>query len=271
MPVNRSFGTELRLRRLSRHGDGRLLVVPLDHSVSDGPIMPAADVALLVRRLADSGVDAVVLHRGSVRGMAPLAFGNLALIVHLSASTQHAEDPDAKYLVASVEGAMRWGADAVSVHVNLGSRSEARQLADLAAVSERCERWGMPLLAMMYPRGPRIDNPHDPALVSHAATLAADLGADIVKVPWAGSVAAMSDVVRSCVIPVVVAGGPRREGWEETRAYASSVLEAGAAGLAMGRNIFQAVDPGSRARQLAALLHPAAAAAAPPARQLSRT
>ena len=120
----------------------------------------------------------------------------------------HAPDPDAKYLVSGVAEALRLGADAISVHVNLGSAGEREQIADLGAVADACDRWNVPLLAMMYPRGPRIENPRDPELVAHAATLAMDLGADVVKVPFAGTAAEMADVVRACPVPLIVAGGP---------------------------------------------------------------
>jgi len=138
----------------------------------------------LVGVLADSEVDAVVLHKGNLRHVSPRRFTEMSLVVHhLSASTTFATDPDAKVLVASVEEALRMGADGVSVHVNLGSPEEARQIADLAAVADACDRWNLPLMAMMYPRGPQIADPRDPALVAHAATVAADLGADLVKTP----------------------------------------------------------------------------------------
>lgn len=172
MYASQTFGRSVRLRRLYQHGDDRLLVVPLDHSLTDGPIVPSGGVGPLVGQLARNGVDAVVLHKGAVRMLDHTDFTTTSLIVHLSASTAHAPDPDAKYLVSSVEEALRLGADAVSVHVNLGSDQERRQITDLASVSDACDRWSLPLLAMMYPRGPRVDNPRDPGLVAHAATLA---------------------------------------------------------------------------------------------------
>jgi 2-amino-4,5-dihydroxy-6-oxo-7-(phosphonooxy)heptanoate synthase len=167
----------------------------------------------------------------------------------------HAPDPDAKYLVGTVEEAVRLGADAVSVHVNLGSAGEADQVRDMATVAEACDRWNVPLLAMMYPRGPRIDNPRDPALLAHAAALAADLGADLVKTPYAGDVAAMRDVVRSSPIPLIVAGGPRLTDTADVLAYVDEALLAGVTGFAMGRNIFQADDPGGLARRIAGRVH----------------
>lgn len=253
--MNNSFARALRLRRLHRHGDHNLLVVPLDHSVTDGPIPVQGPVDDLVSRLAGSGVDAVVLHKGVLRYIDPASFTGTSLIVHLSASTSRSPDPDAKYLVASVEEALRCGADAVSVHVNLGSTEERTQVADLAAVAEACDRWNVPLLAMMYPRGPRIDNPRDPELVAHAVTLAAHLGADLVKTVYPGSLDAMADIARNSPIPVLVAGGPRRAAADDVLAYVQETLLGGACGVAMGRNIFEAHDPGAMARRISDLIH----------------
>lgn len=253
--INSSFARQVRLRRLYRHGGQRMLVVPLDHSITMGPITRRGTLNRLVGQLASNGVDAVVLHKGSLRHVDPAWFVDTSLIVHLSASTVRAADPDAKYLVATVEESLRLGADAVSVHVNLGSLDEGRQIADLAEVSEACERWNVPLLAMVYPRGPQISDPGDPDLVAHAVTLAADLGADIVKTVSVGSVAAMADIVAACPVPVIVAGGPAVASAAELRSYVIDTLRGGAGGVAMGRNIFQAADPGATARMVADLVH----------------
>ncbi|MEO3746338.1 2-amino-3,7-dideoxy-D-threo-hept-6-ulosonate synthase [Plantactinospora sp. B5E13] len=255
MATNTAFGRRVRLDRLYRHDSRRLLVVPLDHSVTDGPVTGGAGVDRLIGQLAGNGVDAVVLHKGSLRYVDHRWFSELSLILHLSASTVRAEDPDAKYLVATVEEALRLGADAVSVHVNLGSREEARQIADLAMVSEACDRWNLPLLAMMYPRGPQVHNPRDPELVAHAVTVAADLGVDIVKTLYVGSVDEMADITRNAPVPVVVAGGPRRTDRTEVLAYVAEAMRAGVTGVAMGRNVFQADAPARLTREMSALIH----------------
>ncbi|WP_433831147.1 2-amino-3,7-dideoxy-D-threo-hept-6-ulosonate synthase [Actinoplanes sp. CA-015351] len=263
MSANLPFGRSMRLRRLYRHGGDRLLVVPMDHSVSDGPLGTAGGAGALLAQLAGSGIDAVVLHKGALRSADPDHLHGIALIVHLSASTRHAPDPDAKYLVASVEEAVRLGADAVSVHVNIGSHDEARQVADMARVAESCDRWNMPLLAMMYPRGPRIENPRHPELVAHAGVLAADLGADVVKLPYTGAADTMGDVVRSCPIPVIVAGGPRLADTTVLLSHVDEVLGTPVAGLAMGRNIFESPDAGLLARAVADRVHAQPVAASP--------
>lgn len=261
--VNHSFGRQRRLRQLYRHGT-RLFVVPLDHSVSDGPIAPGDGFNHLVGQLVRNGVDAVVLHKGRLRYVDHRWFNDIALIVHLSASTSRAPDPDAKYLVARVEEALRFGADAVSVHVNVGSRNESRQLADLAEVANACDLWNVPLLAMMYPRGPNITNPRDPELVAHAVALAAEFGADIVKTVYVGDAGAMAEVVRSSPIPIVVAGGARMAEEGATEQFVRDAISAGVAGLAMGRNIFQAPDPGAMARRISELVHGISESVHPP-------
>lgn len=250
-----SFARAMRTERLYHHGPG-LFLTPLDHSVSDGPIgTPSRPLDLLVGELAAGGVDGVVLHKGALRHVDPARFRQLSLIVHLNASTSRAADPDAKYLVADVPEALRLGADAVSFHLNLGSRTEERQVTELSRVAEQCDRWNVPLLVMVYPRGPGITDPRDPALVLHGITIAAELGADIVKAPYVGSPATMRAVTAGSPVPVIAAGGPLRDSESATVAYVRDVMAGGCRGVAMGRNVFQAADPGRTARVVGDAVH----------------
>ncbi len=249
-----AFARELRLRRLYHHSD-RLFVVPLDHPVTDGTVVGGGCLDHLVGQLARQRVDAVVLHKGCLRRIGPDRFRDLSVIVHLSAGTTRAPDPDQRYLVGGVDEALSLGADAVSVHVNVGSATEPRQIADLAAVAGACERWGVPLLAMMYPRGPAVSDPRDPGVITHAVAIAADLGADLVKTIHPGSVAAMRRVTATAPVPVLVAGGaphPQRDG---VLGDVRAALAGGAGGVAIGRNVIQSDDPSATARALADLIH----------------
>jgi len=234
-------------------GDGRYLFVPLDHSVSDGPVVPQARWNGLLTALVDGGADAVVVHKGRARTIAPGILRHCALVVHLSAGTVYAADTDAKVLVGEVEEAVRLGADAVSVHVNLGSDTEHRQLADLGTVAASCDTWNMPLLAMIYPRGPRIADPHDPALLAHAVNIAADLGADLVKTSVALPLNRMAEVVDSSPLPVLAAGGP--PDGTDLISHGTSLMLAGCRGLAVGRRIFSSPSPASLVTRLAAVVH----------------
>jgi 2-amino-4,5-dihydroxy-6-oxo-7-(phosphonooxy)heptanoate synthase len=253
--MNNTFAKQLRMRRLYRHDGSGLLVVPLDHSVTNGPITGRRSLNELVGSIATNEADAVVLHKGGLRYVDDQWFSHTSLIVHLSASTRHAPDPDAKYLVSSVEEAIRLGADAVSVHVNLGSVEERRQIADMATVADACDRWNVPLLAMIYPRGPKISDPSSPDLVSHATSLAVDLGADIVKAPFPGSVEALSAITSSCPLPVLATGGPALPTTDALLDYVDDVVRGGGTGVAVGRNVFQAENPGTTTRLIARRIH----------------
>ncbi|MCP3799385.1 2-amino-3,7-dideoxy-D-threo-hept-6-ulosonate synthase [Allokutzneria sp. A3M-2-11 16] len=246
-------GKALRLRRLSRHGDRKHLFVPLDHSVSDGPIASNADWDGLVRSLVLGGADGIIVHKGRLKAIDPDSLGDCALVMHLSAGTAHAADANAKVLVGQVDEALRFGADAVSVHVNIGSETEHRQLADLGTVSGACNAWNVPLIVMAYARGPHVADSRDPTLLSHVVNIAADLGADLVKTSATLPVERMAEVTASCPIPVLAAGGPADGG--DLVAYGRAAMAAGCGGLAVGRRVFSAGSPLTVVRQLAAVVH----------------
>ncbi|MCA1810929.1 MAG: fructose-bisphosphate aldolase [Halobacteriales archaeon] len=237
----------VRSRRIARP-DGTCIMVPLDHGISMGPAPGLADPRVPLAAAAQGGATCVTLHKGLV----PLAAAfsdRLGVLLHLSASTDGSPDPHDKRLVGSVAEAARLGCDGVSIHVNVGSLTEARQLEEAGKVSAACGDLGMPLVAMMYPRGPKVANPFDPGLVAHAARLGAELGADYVKVPYSG--AGFRDVVAGCPVPVLMAGGPKRARFTDLVADVQAARQAGAKGLSIGRNVFQQTDP---ARALADLV-----------------
>jgi len=249
-------GKSLRLARLSRPNDGRFFLVPLDHSVANGPIATVAAFKELVRDVVDGGADGIVVHKGRARTIPPSLLVHCALVVHLSASTAHAPDTNAKVLVGNVEEAIQIGADAVSVHVNIGSDTEADQLAGLGTVSAACERWGVPLMAMVYPRGPRVSDPTEPRMLAHVVNIAADLGADLVKTNLASPAERMAEVVASSPLPVIVAGGPGGSGARMTLSEsASAAVAAGCHGVAAGRRVFTSPSPKQTVRELAAIVH----------------
>jgi 2-amino-4,5-dihydroxy-6-oxo-7-(phosphonooxy)heptanoate synthase len=265
MQVNDSFARRVRLKHLYRHDAAGLLVVPLDHAIGAGPLGHRGDLDSLVAELADGGADAVVLHKGAVRRVRPRRFREMSLILQLNAGTSLAADPDAKYPVATVEEALRLGAHAVSVHVNAASLTEGAQVAHLAVVADACERWGVPLLAMMYARGPEVLDGTAPALVAHAVAIATELGADLVKTALPNSAEAIAALTTGCPVPVLAAGGAIPDGSDPggsgsggsdaALARLSTAIRAGAGGIAAGRLVFTADDPGAVLRRLATLVH----------------
>ncbi|MDD2317883.1 MAG: 2-amino-3,7-dideoxy-D-threo-hept-6-ulosonate synthase, partial [Desulfobacterales bacterium] len=173
-------------------------------------------------------------------------------IIHLSASTSLNPFPNNKISVCAVDEALALGADAVSVHVNIGADGEAAMLESLGRTARECNRWGIPLLAMMYPRGDLVEV--NVESVKLAARVGAELGADIIKCPYTGSAKSFEAVVRGCPVPVVIAGGSKLSD-EETLDMIEGAMTAGAAGLSMGRNVFQHEDPEHFVRVACEMVH----------------
>ncbi len=244
-------GKAKRLRRIFRE-DGRTLIVPMDHGVTGGPMPGLTDMQAIIDKLLLGGVDAVILHKGIARHVDT---GNAGLIVHLSASTKVGPDVLRKTRVCSVEEALRIGADGVSVHINVGAETEPEMLTKLGTVADECDAYGVPLLAMMYPRGPKIPSEHAPDVVAHVARLGAELGADIIKTNYTGSEASFKEVVKGCQVPVVIAGGPKAETTKEVLEMTYNSLKAGGKGVSIGRNVFQHTNPTAMTKALAAIIH----------------
>lgn len=249
------LGKKIRAERLFNRRTGRAVIVPMDHGVTDGPIQGLADMREAVSQAAQGGADAVLMHKGLVpcshRGSGP----DVGLIVHLSASTSLSLHANSKTLVGSVLEAVRLGADGVSVHVNLGDDDEKSMLASLGRIAREAEDYGMPLLAMVYARGPHISNSHDPAVVAHCARVGGELGADVVKVAYTGSAESFAKVVSGSCVPVIIAGGVKVDDTQAVLQMVYDSLLAGGSGVSIGRNVFQHEQPRSLLRALRGLVH----------------
>lgn len=248
-------GKSVRIERIFNRETRKTVIVPMDHGVSSGPIRGLIDMPKMVNQVAEGGANAVLLHKGIVRHGHRGYGRDIGLILHLSASTTLGPDPNNKVLVTTVEEALKLGADAVSVHINIGADNEADMLQKLGKVAEECSEWGMPLLAMMYPRGKKIKSEHDVEVVKIAARAGAELGADIIKTNYTGNLNSFKDVVKGCPVPVVIAGGPKMGTTEDVLKMVSDAMKAGAVGTSIGRNIFQAENPTKMVRAIADVVH----------------
>jgi class I fructose-bisphosphate aldolase len=249
------IGKAIRLERIIDRNSGKTVIIPMDHGVTVGPIEGLTDMRLTISKMVAGGANAILMHKGLVRAGHRGAGRDVGLIIHLSAGTSLSPDPNAKELVCTVEEAIKLGADAVSIHINLGAETDNEMLRQFGLVSERCSEWQMPLIAMMYTRGPKIQDEFNVKNVKLAARAGAELGADIVKVSYTGSPETFAEVVQGCPVPVVIAGGPKMGSDEDIFRMAEGALKAGAAGLSIGRNAFQHDKPDKMVRALSKMVH----------------
>jgi class I fructose-bisphosphate aldolase len=248
-------GKEIRLSRLMHPRSGRVFIIPMDHGVSTWPLDGLEDMEAAIGRVAVTGVTGVLIHKGQVRrAVAPLAaHRHLGLVVQLSGATCLGPDENDKRRIGSVEHALSLGADAVSVQVNMGTAGEPGMLEELGRISEACHAWGVPLLAMVYVRGAAAEKGWAP--VAHAARIAAELGADLVKTSYTGSIDTFQRVVEGAGIPVIIGGGPRIDSDLRLLETLQDALRAGASGACIGRNVFQHDDPTAIVESAARVIH----------------
>ena len=243
-------GITARLERIST--GGKYLVVPMDHGLTLGAVKGLKDIESTIDAVTRGGADAVLTQKG----IAPRVHGNLngaGYIVHLNGSTAIGPDEDDKRLTGTVEEAIRAAADAVSFHINVGSEYEPKQVTELSELTATAAEFGVPVLAMAYARGPGIEE-DDPEARGHAVRLAEELGADDVKTGYSGDGDSFEHVCESTNLPVVIAGGAKGTD-RRTVEMVRGAMNGGAAGVSMGRSIFQHDDPEAIARAVSAVIH----------------
>jgi DhnA family fructose-bisphosphate aldolase class Ia len=162
-------------------------------------------------------------------------------------------------LIASVEDAARLGADAVLMYMFLGYEdpdSEARQVEDVARIAQACENMGIGCIIEPMARGKRAD--HDiyrADYIAMGARIACELGADILKTDYSGSAETFRQVIEASFRPVLIAGGPKTSTLRGALEMVHGALTAGASGMFIGRNVFQAPDPGRMMGILRRMIH----------------
>jgi len=249
------LGKQIRMERIMNRNTGRTVIVPMDHGISTGPIDGIKDMKTTIQKVSMGGANAIVEHKGLVSAGHRKGGGDIGLIIHLSGSTSLSPFPNSKTLVCSVEEAIKLGADAVSIHINLGDDLEKDMLRDFGKVSYEARTWGLPLLAMIYPRGEKIKDEYDVNVVKHAARVGNEMGADIVKVSYTGSVETFREVVEGCSVPVVIAGGAKMDSDRSILEMVKGSIEAGGAGVSIGRNVFQHKDPKQMVRAISSIVN----------------
>ena len=247
-------GLDARLDRIST--DGRILMVPMDHGITLGAVEGLKDIEGTIDAVTRGGADAVLTQKGIAPRVHPNKNG-AGYLVHLNASTVVGPESNDKRRTGTVKGALRAGADAVSTHVNVGSDYEPEQIEFLAEVTETASDYGVPTLAMAYARGVNLrgENPErNSEYLGHAVRLAEECGADVVKTAYSGDAESFRHVVESTRLPVVIAGGAPVSDRGTIEAVRGA-MDAGAAGVSMGRSIFQHRDPEAMTRAVSAVVH----------------
>jgi class I fructose-bisphosphate aldolase len=250
------LGKVVHIERLRNPESGRVFTVAVDHAPSYGVLEGLERIGPVVDRVASAGPDAMVMMKGvAEQHFRPYA-GRVALMLKCSSLSPFHSEHDV--WVNSVEDALRLGADAIAMALTVGSVQQPLLLSNLAALVREAERVGLPVVVHAYPNGELVppDERFSVAQVGYASRLAMELGVDIVKTFYTGSAETFAQVVEMAAPALVVAaGGPRLETDADVLNMAYDVVQAGAAGITFGRNVWQSGKPGHMIRALKYILH----------------
>ena len=253
---------QIRLNRLFSHPSGRLCSVAVDHFVGYQKGLPQGlvNVPDTIRKLVDGRPDAITM----LKGMAKSAWGPFAGRVPLiiQAVTFTADDAVIQPL-ARPEEVLRLGADAVAVSLGVRGPNEGKFLGILADMVEEADQIGLPVIAHIYPREfsivPTIVFDYDNIL--WAVRCGIECGADVIKVPFTGDVESYRQIIATSPVPIVAAGGPRCESLPSALEMMVKVVESGARGATIGRNLWCMPDPTRALNAFRAVIHDGMSAA----------
>jgi fructose-bisphosphate aldolase, class I len=283
-------GKKARLHRmLFRHGvgNGTALFLPYDHGLEHGPRdffrnPLSADPGYIIKLAVDGGFNGVVLHIGHARRFYWDYAGEIPLVLKLNGKTEFPPDDEpVSPLNATVADAVALGADAVGYTLYVGSPRQADDFDQFRTVRQDADRYGLPVIVWAYPRGSAVNRKGGRSsfyTIDYAARVAAELGADMVKLTWPESGAhdgirpeydreftvtqRLASLVRSAGRTMVLLAGGDKADPGAVLDGARAAMAAGATGLMVGRNVWQRERTESLlfvARLREALSHPVAA------------
>jgi len=235
------IGKSVRLKSIFGE-DRRTLIVALDHGLGVPLIRGLEDPLGIIRQVKVGGADAIITTIGTVRRIYNELPKGIGLILSIP------PDP------SSIRTAVNLGLHAVKNTFFGPLRGERLEI--IHALALECESHGMPLLAEIVPTDPRTGEiVYELNQIKEAVRIAAEFGSDFVKTTYTGSSRAFKEVVDYCRIPIVILGGKRMDNDESVLENAKGAIDAGASGVAFGRNIFQHRNPMAMTRAIARIIH----------------
>lgn len=242
--------------------NGRGMLLAYDHGFEHGPIEfdeLSADPSWIMD-IADSGhFTGVICQKGIAARYYDKAKHKVPLILKLNGKTGYQKELGLEPLSlqnCTVDEAIELGAAAVGYTIFVGSEEEERMFAEFSKIEKEAHEKGLIVIGWMYPRGKAIKSDTDPETLEYAARLGLELNCDAVKIKYTGDIESFKRVVEVAGdTKVFVVGGPKTDTPEELYETAREVMEAGAVGLAIGRNVWQAENPLQVAEKLANIVY----------------
>jgi class I fructose-bisphosphate aldolase len=228
--------------------DDRMMVLAMDHGIEHGPsdftpVPETLDPRVVFDIATHDAVTSIAVQKGVAETYYPSYADDVSLVVKLNGNTNLRMGEPVSPLTCSVEYAAGIGADAVGFTLYPGSNHEPEMFETFREVQEEAREFDLPVVAWAYPRGQGVRDDTDPETIAYAARTALELGADVGKVKYPGTPEAMEWAIRAAGETGILLSGGSREGDEAFLSRVREALDAGAAGLAVGRNVWQRDRP----------------------------
>jgi class I fructose-bisphosphate aldolase len=243
--------------------DGKVMLLAYDQGFEHGPtdfdeksvdpnyILDIARYGLFTGVIFQEGV-AAKYYPSASSGQAGLP----PLIVKLNGKTSFQGEEPLSLQLCTVEKAIELGAKAVGYTIYVGSEREEQMLAEFSRIEDEAHAKGLVVIAWMYPRGKKVEGKQTTKeTLAYAARLGMELNADYVKIAYSGDIESFKWVVAAAGKTKVLAQGGKKMTWPELEAEVKGALAAGAAGIAVGRNVWQDPNPKEIAKKLAELVY----------------
>lgn len=236
--------------------DGKTFIMAMDHGANFNVLPAMKNTGKLIKDIASAGADAFLSTVGMADKFAESFLGK-GIILRIDGGVSFLGDRSKPMqIVATAEDALRLGADSVITMGFPGSKFENEVLSNLSRVIMDCHKWGLPVTSEALPRGfePAEDS-RTPENITFACRQSVELGADIIKTNYTGDQDSFRELVESVYAPVVILGGAKKVPEEQLLGEIKDALDAGAAGIAMGRNIWGHENPARYASAITKLIH----------------
>lgn len=236
--------------------DRKTFVLAIDHGNAFNVLPGMKNPGKIISEVARAGVDAFLATVGLADKFAD-EFHGRGIIMRLDGACSFLGSKDKPLqTVVGIEDAIRLGADAVISMGFPGSKWEDQILENLSRNILECNKWGVPVLAEMLPRGfEGGEDSRTPENITFACRQGAELGADMIKTEYTGSFESFKELCESVYVPVLILGGSKKVPEQQLLGDIKDALEAGGGGIAMGRNIWNHEDPARYAGAIAKIIH----------------
>jgi class I fructose-bisphosphate aldolase/fructose-bisphosphate aldolase/2-amino-3,7-dideoxy-D-threo-hept-6-ulosonate synthase len=232
---------KIRWSRFLGLHSGRGIIVPIDHGLTMGPIAGLDRISRIESWILHPGITGIIAHKGMVErlGARGLLHGR-GIMVHVNGMISLAPTPDRKEMLTSVDRAVRVGADAISLQINFDGTSDAHNLKLLGATVDEADRVGLPVLTMLYDKLPGVPDEQRLGRLRHLIRACVELGTDAIKLAAPTDLSLIPALLEGVHdhTAVLFAGGEKCSD-EDLLELARAVVHHAAAGLCVGRNVFQ--------------------------------